>query len=220
MEEERHDPITANQISQEAPFVQFENPDIIYYNDSIVVGIEDFEYDASKRTSKGSKMRKEEAEIFEHGLTDMRNNPSQNKTEMLVPVKFSFDNYIKSWFHVFCLHLKNALIYRRRIEETYPGRDVYLALYFKDVTTTGNYVIIDDKAQILSPLHIKEIINVLKLTKHVDFVISKTKDLNGQCFFEVLSLDETTLDNRIEECYNKKARYISHKYSLMISKGK
>ena len=109
---------------------QSERPDIVYQNESFVMGIECFEYDASKKIKKGSKQKRAEQEADREIEKEYRQSETPPNgflsIEKLVDVEFSITSYCESLLSNFTAHKKHIGEFRRNLMEKYPGKRVFL----------------------------------------------------------------------------------------------
>jgi hypothetical protein len=160
----------------EAPFVNNERPDLYYLNDGFIVGIEQFRFDSSKKTKKGSKLVKEKIRVDEEILKEYyAQGISPFSTEIVMDVQLSYSNYVHSLLDVFCQHKKSILEYRKNLEMIAPGKKVYLAFYIEDTTPLGNYIMTAYGRETLNPLCVKELIDELAECSGLDYVVTRVQ---------------------------------------------
>gem|GEM_PF-4617307 len=176
-------------------------PDIIYEGEKYVVGIEHFEFDASKRNKKGSQLRKEEA-IAESKINKIIRSHATNerhyKINVDMNVSFTLQNYITSLLGVFRQHSENVKKYRNSMSEYYPQKEILLAFYIENVTRTGNYIKRND---VVIPLHPNRILGFLaELLKNpgIDYIISRVDN----AFVPELYFLKNTSDSIMNEIKN------------------
>lgn len=194
---------------------QSERPDIIYQCADFVMGIEYFEFDASKEKKKGSTQKQKEAEVDR--LIDKEHRqltPSKDgliSIEKPVDVEFSITSYLESLSSAFRSHADTIAAYRQNLTEKAQGKRVLLSFYIEDVTAVGNYVVVDGKQEALDPLRIPAFLNLLASVQGLDYVITKTT------FFYVPSLriqpvSISALSQLISSCYGPNDKYVQYQY--------
>ena len=208
----------APEISDEAPFIQGETmgkglPDIIYENESIVLGIEDFEFDSSGKTRKGSKMRMAELSA-ERELKNKRvfTGTYPIVTETMVDVSFSYEGYISSLLDAFDSHAKNIYNYRDAIKKNFPNKEIIFAFYIEDITAIGNYVVTKEGTKPMCPFFAKEFLDVLKKTDGIDYVISRVQNAYTYTL-HFTKIDCKSLNSLYKNaCDIKKDKFFSYAY--------
>ena len=205
-------------ISNEAPFIQGDKkgsglPDIIYENENFILGIEDFEFDSSTKTKKGSKMRMAEL-LAEKELKQKRvfSEMNPNVTETIVDVNFSYKGYITSLLEAFESHAKNINNYRSAMKKYYPNKQLLLAFYVEDVTAVGNYIVTQEGTKPMCPFFVKEFLDVLRKTDGIDYIISRTQNMYTYTL-HFLKVDYDSLHPFYKNAYDiKKDKFFSYTY--------
>lgn len=135
--------------TQDFTIEQTERPDIIYQCDDFIMGIECFEFDASKKTRKGSTQKtkelKADIEIKEEYHNSEVPEDSSLSIERPVDVEFSITSYYKSLNSSFLHHAKSIVDYRKKLNEIAPDKKVLLSFFIEDTTALGNYVVVKKK---------------------------------------------------------------------------
>lgn len=204
------------------PLISFERPDVLYCDNKSewVMGIECFQFDASKKTRKGSRQRIEEKKTRDDILKEHQLNlNSRKKTDDYIAIRknvdvdLSFEYYYNSLLDSFIKHAKRISEYRNNIEKSYPGRKVYLTFFIEDITAIGNYVSNQGKTEVLTPLRIQRFLNVLKQIKGLDYIAVKTID-SYVPQIQILNCSDESIDKMMEYCYANESKYISYNYAI------
>lgn len=144
----------------EEPFINCERPDLYYLDDEFIVGIEQFQFDSSKKTKKGSKLVKERIRVDDEMLKEYyKQGKSPFSAEMAMEIQLSYTDYVQSLVEVFKQHSKNISEYRNNLEMIAQDKKVYLAFFIEDKTTLGNYIMTANGRESLNPLCVKELID-------------------------------------------------------------
>lgn len=160
----------------EEPFVNSERPDIYYINDEFIMGIEQFQFDSSKKTKKGSNLvsegKKVDAELMKKYYTQSEHPFS---AEMEIDVQLSYSNYVTSLVTAFKQHSNNIIEYRSNLQKIAPDKKVYFAFYIEDVTSLGNYIMTEYGRETLNPLCVKELIDEIAKCTGLDYVLARVQ---------------------------------------------
>ena len=175
--ENENNPLLRNSLV--SPFLDSESPDIIYECDNFIMGIECFEFDASKRTKKGSSQKRNEVDAKDKILSEYYE--ARKKTDGTISIKqhvdnsFSLENYKNSLMSVFAKHAEKIQQYREKLSKN-SIKKVYLSFYIKDSTALGSYVCFNQKITPFQPFYLKEFREALKETKGLDYVIANVNN--------------------------------------------
>lgn len=160
----------------EEPFVSSERPDIYYLNDEFIIGIEQFQFDSSKKTKKGSNLVREKIRVDDEMLKKYYEQELTPFTaEMVMDVLLSYENYVNSLVDAFNQHSKNVIEYRNNLQMIAPDKKVYLAFYIEDITILGNYIMTSSGRETLNPLCVKELIDEVAKCSGLDYVIARVQ---------------------------------------------
>lgn len=194
---------------------QSNRPDIIYECDDFIMGIECFEFDASKKTRKGSKQKQKEQEvdreIREEYWQSSIPKDSFLSIERLVDVELSAKNYYESLFLNYKIHADSIDEYKRNLSQMAPGKKSFLTFFIKDVTAIGNYVDEDGKAEALNPLKLPLVLGLLASSPGLDYVIFRTTD----SFVPILRIQAVSIPlmkNLRKKCYGTDAKFVAYQY--------
>ncbi len=194
---------------------QSERPDIVYQNESFVMGIECFEYDASKKIKKGSKQKRAEQEADREIEKEYRQSETPPNgflsIEKLVDVEFSITSYCESLLSNFTAHKKHIGEYRRNLMEKYPGKRGFLTFFIEDTTAIGNYVITNGKTEALDPLKLPPFLGVLASTQGLDYVIVKTTDSYVPSL-RIQRIAPPLLEELSKNCYRPNDSFVQYQY--------
>ena len=161
------------------PFTDSERPDIIYECDDFIMGIECFEFDASKKVRDGSSQKRKEVDAKDKILSEYYEE--RTKTDGIISIKqhvdsnFSLENYKNSLMSVFAKHAGKIQQYREKLSKN-STKKVYLSFYIKDSTALGSYVYFNQRITPFQPFYLKEFREALKETKGLDYVIANVNN--------------------------------------------
>ena len=162
------------------PFISSERPDIIFTNDTFILGIECFDFDSTAKTRKGSQQalmeKKADRRINERYRAGAKAIDGVIYLEEQVNVSFSLENYARTLIQNFRDHKKNIKIYRDALNDVDPGKKIYLAFYINDATALGNYILNNGRREAMNPLLLKEFIDELSVTNGLDYVLTNTQE--------------------------------------------
>lgn len=199
------------------PLVQSDRPDVIYNGSSFVMGIECFQFDASKKTKKGStQIRKQiEAEQRIKNKIQTAKLPSEGylSIDAEVDAEFSIQYYIDSLLAALCTHAKSIGQYREHLQLAYPERKVYLSFFIEDATAIGNYIVVNGKTEPLSPLRIAPLLDFLLSLKGLDYVVIKTTNMYVPSL-QFLKVDMDTFRPLYSKCYLPDTKFIQYRYKI------
>ena len=194
---------------------QSERPDVIYQCDDFIMGIECFQFDASKKTRKGSKQKQKEHkvdraifEVYQHSAVPEDGILS---VERHVDVEFSIASYYESLVSTFTAHANSIADYRQNLKEKAPGKRVLLSFYLEDTTALGNYVVVNGKTEVLDPLKIPFFLGELASTQGLDYVIIKTTD-NYVPSLRIQKISIPLLTGLLRNCYSPNDKYVQYQY--------
>ena len=216
-------------IPFEAPFIQGDGvviglPDIIYEAEEYVIGIEHFEFDASGRMSKGSKMRRAElraTEKLEKKAEEINKYPLDLETP--VNVNFSHAGYVQSLLDAFRSHSNKIANYKNALQNQYPGKDIFFAFFIEDITGIGNYILMEN-ARIpipMYPLCVKDFLAAVAVEKEIDFLLFSIQDFYKK-ELHIQQIDNEIISSFYNDIYDMtKDKYIPYNYkkSLRISRS-
>ncbi len=214
-------------IPYEKPFLKGEQisqglPDIIYDSEDYVVGIEHFEFDASGKSRKGSKMRLAEL-TTEKELKLKRQKATKYPiyTEASVNVDFTYEGYVQSLLSAFAMHYSKIENYKEKIKEYFPKKKIYFGFFIEDITAIGNYIITGNKTEPIYPLLAREFVTVLEKCSGIDFVISKIQDTYVPYIYihqidneTIKKLNQDSYDMTHSKYYAYHYKKVSHTYGL------
>lgn len=192
-------------------------PDVIYQADDVVLGIECFRIDSSKRTKKGSTMKRD-MQIMDRKRSEVLKvinqfPHSKMKIKSILPTNFSFEYYINSLFSTFKSHAKNIEKYRNSLKNNYPGKEVLLAFHIEDATPLGSYVRSDSTTEAFNPLFLKEFIVLLSQYSELDYIlVSNLEDLYVPATY-IQKIDTINLEKLNDNCYTIKDKFLTFNYS-------
>ncbi len=199
--------------------VQSDRPDIVYENESFIMGIECLEFDASKKTRKGNKQQQKEQEadreIREEYLQSTVPKGSFLSIERLVDVELSAKNYYESLFLNYKTHADSIDEYKYNLSQMAPGKKVFLTFFIKDVTAIGNYVEEGGKAEALNPLRLPLVLGLLASTSGLDYVIFRTTD-GYVPFLRIQAVSIPLMKNLRKKCYGMDAKFIPYQYKREV----
>lgn len=194
---------------------QSERPDIVYENEDFIMGIECFEFDASKKTRKGSKQKQKEQEvdreIREEYWQSSIPKDSFLSIERLVDVELSAKNYYESLFLNYKIHADSIDEYKRNLSQMAPGKKSFLTFFIKDVTAIGNYVEEDGKAEALNPLKLPLVLGLLASSPGLDYVIFRTTD-SYVPILRIQAVSIPLMKNLRKKCYGTDAKFVAYQY--------
>lgn len=192
-------------------------PDVIYHTDKLVLGIECFQIDSSKKTKKGSTMKRD-MQIMGRKTAEVLKvinqfSHSRMKIKSILPTNFSFEDYINSLFSTFKSHAKNVEKYRISLKKNYPGKEVLLAFHIEDATPLGSYVRSDSTTEAFNPLFLKEFIDVLSRYSGIDYIIvSNLEDLYVPATY-IQKIDTINLKKLNDHRYTINDKFLAFNYS-------
>ena len=190
-------------------------PDIIYEDDTFVLGIEHFQFDASGISKKGSKMMRAEV-TANNKTTEISENSSKRPLYIEVPVDtvFSYERYLKSLITSFTAHARNISKYLSELSKKYPNKKIYLAFYIEDKTALGNYIKTDRGIEPMCPLCINEFINELKINNNLTYILVRIQD-NYHYNLHIQCINEEFIESLYKEAYDmKKDQYCTYNYKI------
>ena len=200
---------------QDYSLEQSDRPDIIYECDDYIMGIECFEFDASKKTRKGSKQKQKEQEadraIREEYQQSTVPKDSFLSIERLVDVELSAKNYYESLLSNFKIHADSIDEYRHNLSKKATGKRNLLTFFIKDVTAIGNYVEEGGKAEALNPLKLPLILGLLASTPGLDYVIFRTTD-SYVPFLRIQAVSLPLMKALRKKCYGADAKFVPYQY--------
>ena len=198
---------------------QSERPDIVYANEDFIMGIECFEFDASKKTRKGSKQKQKEQEvdrvIREEYWQSTVPKDSFLSIERLVDVELSAKNYYESLFLNYRIHADSIGEYKQNLSQMAPGKKSFLTFFIKDVTAIGNYVEENGKTEALNPLRLPLILGLLASTSGLDYVVFRTTD-SYVPFLRIQEVSIPLMKNLRKNCYGPDAKFIPYQYKREV----
>ena len=201
--------------AQDYSLEQSNRPDIIYECGDFIMGIECFEFDASKKTRKGSKQKQKEDEvdraIQEEYLRSTVPEGSYLSIEKPVDVELSAKNYIDSLISNYEGHAGAIAQYRQNLTEKAPGKKVLLTFFIEDTTAIGNYVDMNGKAEALNPLKLPIVLRLLTLTPGLDYVVFRTTD-SYVPYVRIQAVSIPLMNNLLKDCYGADVKYVSYQY--------
>ena len=206
--------------SEDAPpqgysLVQSDRPDIAYENETFIMGIECFEFDASKKTRKGSKQKQKEQEADREIREQYRQStvPEDGflSIERLIDVELSAKNYYESLLSNFKIHADSITEYRQNLSQMSPGKKKLLTFFIKDITAIGNYVEENGKTEVLNPLRLPLILGLLASTLGLDYVVFRTTD-SYVPFLRIQAISIPLMNNLRKKCYSTEAKFVSYQY--------
>lgn len=204
--EEHMDSLFPPDTSYISPFEQSDRPDIIYHNNDFAMGIECFEFDASKKSKKGSNQRCKEKEVDREQniklITQYEGKKGHIVLEGHIDAGYSFENYSSALVSTFMSHAQSIEKYRKSISDHYPEKKIYAVFYIDDVTALGNYVKTPKGLQVLYPLKVKEFLTALSETHNLDYVVLKFKYEFYVPMLVILKNEKQYLDMFMDECFN------------------
>ena len=194
---------------------QSDRPDIIYQCDDFIMGIECFEFDASKKTRKGSMQRQKEQEADREIHEEYRHSTVPEKgflaIERPVDVDFSITSYYESLLSNFKSHADSIIDYRHNLTERASGKRVLLSFFIEDATALGNYAIVNGKTESLNPLKIPSFLGELASIQGLDYVIIKTTDSYVPSLY-IQKLSNPLLAELLKKCYGPNDKYVQYQY--------
>ena len=183
------------------------------------MGIECFEFDASKKTKDGSSQRKKEAEVHRNIDEEYRHMNRMGSESLSikkkVDVKLSIENYYDSLLQTYIDHAQKIGKYREKLKDQYPNKKIYLAFFISDVTAIGNYVSVDGKTESLSPLRLPIFVSLLQCTSMLDYVLVKTTDTYIPSV-QIQSCEKGALEELASDYYGINDMYIPYSYTLDV----
>lgn len=187
---------------------QFEKPDIVSVQEDKVIGIEHFEFDSYKNTTKkGSDYKFQDDEIKRNMQKEINERIiNGNETEFSVHDKYennsSLRNYKNNFLKMFESHYSKINDYKNNIKSIY-GEEKTIAFWFfiEDVSPLGNYVYKRKDSHItpILPIFFPEIRDIFKQSKKITGIIFGIHVGDGRKLF-LFKNDEITM-KRIEEQY-------------------
>ena len=194
---------------------QSDRPDIIYQCEDFIMGIECFEFDASKKRRGGSTQRQKEWEVDREIHEEYQHSTVPEKgflsIERNVDVDFSITSYYESLLSTFKAHADSIIDYRNNLTEKAPGKKVLLSFFIEDVTALGNYVIVNGKMESLNPLKIPFFLGELASIRGLDYVIFKTTDSYVPSLY-IQKLSKPLLTELLKKCYGPNDKYVQYHY--------
>lgn len=194
---------------------QSDRPDIIYQCEGFIMGIECFEFDASKKGRRGSTQRQKEREVDRKIHEEYRHSSVPENgflsIERNVDVDFSITSYYESLVSTFKSHADSIIGYRNNLTEKAPGKKVLLSFFIEDVTALGNYVIVNGKTESLNPLKIPFFLGELASIQGLDYIIFKTMDSYVPSLY-IQKLSKPLLAELLKKCYGPNDKYVQYQY--------
>ena len=203
--------------AQNFSFEQSDRPDIIYQCEDFIMGIECFQFDASKKTRKGSKQKQMECKADRDIIEEYRRLKVPTggflSIERPVDVELSITSYYDSLASTFRAHANSINDYRKKLEllSRETRKRVLLSFYIEDTTAIGNYIITNGRTEALNPLKTPLFLEELKLTQGVDYIIIKTTD----CYVPSIRIQKISIPllNRLyKKCYGSNDKFVQYKY--------
>lgn len=191
-------------------------PDVIYESDDLIIGIEHFEFDSSKRTKKGSRLRKEEC-IAKSKIDDIIGNNISTEGSYKIGVdinaELTYQYYIDSLFDVFEQHARNIEKYKKSLKQLYPQKDILLAFFIDDITAIGNYIKRNNTVIPLSPNLIPVFLAKLLEYPKIDYIISSFQNMYVPYLHFLRNTQETIL-TELKKSYNSNDIFVSYHYRI------
>lgn len=203
----KHRPFCGERISDESPFIQGDQvaqglPDVIYECDDFVMGIEVFQFDASGKIKKGSRMIRAELDVNRHHNKLARESTIRPlQLEDKVDTSFSYERYVQSLNNTFVEHANNIETYIKSLQKEFPNKKIYLSFFIEDITAIGNYMIINGQQTEMNPLYVGEFIDLLSSYRGIDYILTKTQDVYIKSL-TIQRIDEHSIKELKEQCYD------------------
>ena len=202
-----------------SPFEKSERPDIIYCNDSTVMGIECFKFDASKKVRGGSAQERKESQIsishireYQQEDSDMR--PLSYKTS--IDPDYSMSHYTSSFLNTFNNHAEKIADYRDHIKHQFPDNEVLITFFVEDITSLGCYMRTSKGIEPVYPFRIVEILDALN--KHIgslDYIVIKYQKSPHIHNIIVQKVCDQQLDQLYKQRYGPNDTFIPYNYSVI-----
>jgi hypothetical protein len=182
----------------------FDRPDIVIGNSSFTYFFEHFIFDSSVNTKKGTEMRKEEARVardFEsHVNESLKKLPKKTviKRDKYISDR-SVSNYISNFKRNFSNHYNKLEDYMKNAKVNDLNMPYEFGFVIENTSNLPDIVLNEnDNTQILLPIHLKEIINMIIESpeiKNIFYITHSNMSKYSVFYFR----NETTLIKEIEE---------------------
>ncbi len=161
----------------------YERPDILSIFKNKIVGIEHFEFDSFNRTSKGSEYRTNEFKIqkrFEKIMNDELKCKNFVSMHDKITGNSNMKNYFDNFQKAFLNHYNKIDDYVDHIKEEFDcsQKEIHICFFAEDVSPLGSVYIKDEKIDLLTPLFSDTIIEMLKNSPKVEYLIIGTYALS------------------------------------------
>ena len=214
-ETRKNNPMYSECVPKNYSLVQSDRPDIIYQNEDYIMGIECFEFDASRKTRKGSmqKQKMHEANCEANKDYMKLNKPKDGflSIKRTIDVDLSIQYYYESLLSNFKMHTDSITKYRQNLFKIAPEKKQLLTFFIKDDTALGNYVVINGKTETLNPMRLPLVLKILADTKGLDYVIFRIKEFYVP-YLIIQPLSISILRNLLSNCYDSNAKYLQYQF--------
>lgn len=161
----------------------YERPDILSIFKNKIVGIEHFEFDSFNRTSKGSEYRTKEFKIqkrFEEIMRDELKYKDFTSVHDKITGNSNMKNYFNNFQEAFLNHYNKIDNYVEHIKKDFDcsESEIHICFFAEDVSPLGSMYIKDEKMGLLTPLFSDTIIEMLKNSPRVEYLIIGTYAIN------------------------------------------
>lgn len=198
---------------------QSDRPDIVYENESFIMGIECLEFDASRKIRKGSKQKTKEQdaerEIQEEYWQSTIPENSFLSIERTIDVEFSEKYYCESLESNYKIHADSITAYRQNLSQRSPGKKTLITFFIDDTTALGNYVEKNGRTEALNPLKMTFILDLLASTPGLDYVIFRTTD-SYVPFLRIQAVSIPLLMNLRKNCYGPDIKFAPYQYKQEV----
>lgn len=191
---------------------QNKGPDMISRFENKIYGIEHFEFDSTKNSSKGSNYKRQLANI------DYRTNQEiiyKNRIKNITPLMLNqnLDNYIKSYKKSFQYHYSRINSYLESLDCDFPNYEKEIWFFVEDVTPLGNnYFDKNGHPQPFHPMLCLELVELLKKSPNINGIIFA---VHNEIFF--CKNENNEIDFWENECYDKNIKSLMIQNPLCIT---
>lgn len=180
---------------------QFDRPDIVIGNENFTYFLEHFVFDSSKNTKKGTEMRKEEARVSRDFDSYVSENLVKSSDETIIKrdkytVNRSTSDYISNFVRNYNNHYSKIDKYKTNAKVNELEMPYEFGFVIENISNLPDIVLDDnDNTQILLPIHLHEILELLKKTpeiKNIFYITSSNMSKYSIFYFrnEPLFFDE------------------------------
>ncbi len=159
----------------------YERPDILSIFDNKIVGIEHFEFDSYKSSNKHGSDFKIKNSSVERKFDEKVKEILKEKDSLIVHDQIestaSLNNYFNNFKKIFKAHYRKINDYLEHIKQDLDcsNKEIHFCFFAEDVSPLGSYFLNEKrKISLLNPLFSDEVIELLKNSPKVEYLIIGT----------------------------------------------